>query len=98
MIKIAICDDEQTMVSGNEDVVKDSLKKCGIAFEITTYLKSSNLLADIAEDGFFYDYIIISCIFFDGDRGIAEIETVPLRFFIYLMLRGVKKQLQRVYR
>lgn len=59
MIKIAICDDEQTMVSGNEDVVKDSLKKCGIAFEITTYLKSSNLLADIAEDGFFYDLLLL---------------------------------------
>lgn len=47
---------------------------------------------------FFYDYIIISCVFFDGGRVIAEIETVPLRFLIYLMLRGVKKQLQRVYR
>ncbi len=40
---------------------------------------------------FFYDYIIISCILFDGGRVIAEIETVPLLFLIYLMLRGVKK-------
>jgi len=59
MIKVAICDDEQTMVSGNEEIVRDSLQRNGIAFEITTYLKSSNLLADIAEDGFFYDLLLL---------------------------------------
>ena len=42
MIKIAICDDEQTMVLGNEDIVKKSLQECGITYEITTYVKSSN--------------------------------------------------------
>lgn len=59
MIKIAICDDEQTMVSNNEAIVKESLQRTGIAYEITTYVKSSNLLADIAEDNFFYDLILL---------------------------------------
>ena len=59
MIKIAICDDEQTMVLGNEDIVKKCLQECGITYEITTYVKSSNLLADIAEDGFFYDLLLL---------------------------------------
>jgi len=59
MIKIAICDDEQAMVFGNEEIVKKSLQECGITYEITTYVKSSNLLADIAEDGFFYDLLLL---------------------------------------
>ncbi|MBQ2886521.1 MAG: response regulator transcription factor [Alphaproteobacteria bacterium] len=59
MIKIAICDDEERMICGNESIVKETLQECGISFDITTYLRSSNLLADIAEDGFFYDLLLL---------------------------------------
>ena len=32
---------------------------CGIGYEITAYTKSSNLLDDITDDGFFYDLILL---------------------------------------
>ncbi|HIZ22513.1 MAG TPA: LytTR family DNA-binding domain-containing protein [Candidatus Blautia faecigallinarum] len=59
MIKIAICDDEEKAVALAERIVKDSLRVCGIGYEITAYTKSSNLLDDITDDGFFYDLILL---------------------------------------
>lgn len=58
MIRIAICDDELSMVQQNEEIVKSSLQAMGIGYEIVTYTESSNLLCDIAEDQFFYDLIL----------------------------------------
>ena len=58
MIRIAICDDEQSMVQQNEEIVRNCLQNCGISFEIVTYTQSNNLLCDIAEDKFFYDLIL----------------------------------------
>ena len=55
MIRIAICDDEQSMVRQNEEIVRNSLQACGIGYEIVTYSQSTNLLCDIIEDKFFYD-------------------------------------------
>ena len=49
------------------------------------------------QDGFFYDYIIISCIFFDGGGIIAEIETVPLRFFYVPDALGCEKNSFNVF-
>lgn len=59
MVRIAICDDEKEAVALHEKVIKDSLQSCGIGYEIETYTCASNLLADIAEDGFFYDLILL---------------------------------------
>ena len=40
-------------------MVRQSLQTCGISHEIATYTQSSNLLSDIADDGFFYDLILL---------------------------------------
>lgn len=59
MVKIAICDDEKETVLLHERVVQKSLQACGIGFEVATYTNSDNLLYDIAEDGFFYDLLLL---------------------------------------
>ena len=59
MIRIAICDDEEQAVLRHEELVRSSLRDCGIGCEITTYTQSGNLLCDIADDGFFYDLILL---------------------------------------
>ncbi len=59
MIRIAICDDELSMVQQNEEIVKSSLQACGIGYELVTYTQSVNLLCDISEDNFFYDLILL---------------------------------------
>lgn len=59
MVRIAICDDEKEAVMLHEKMIKESLQSCGIAYEITTYTYSGNLLSDITEDGFFYDLILL---------------------------------------
>lgn len=59
MIHIAICDDESEMVSLHEDIIKKSLKKCNIGYEIASYSQSDNLFYDISEDHYFYDLLIL---------------------------------------
>ena len=59
LVRIAICDDEKEAVTLHEEIIKDSLQSGGIGYEITTYTYSSNLLSDIAEDGFFYDLLLL---------------------------------------
>lgn len=59
MIKIAICDDEETAAALDETTVRTCLQAQGIGHEITTYTQSRNLLCDIADDGFFYDLILL---------------------------------------
>lgn len=56
MIKIAICDDENGAVLQHEAIVKNSLQSCSIGYEIVIYTRSNNLLSDIADDNFFYDF------------------------------------------
>lgn len=59
MVRIAICDDEEKAVALHEEVVKNSLRQCGIGYEITAYTRGSNLLYDITDDHFFYDLILL---------------------------------------
>lgn len=59
MIRIAICDDEEKAVSLDEEIVKSSLQSCGIGYEIAVYTCGTNLLADITDDGFFFDLILL---------------------------------------
>ena len=42
MVQIAICDDENEAVTQHEDIVKSSLRFCGIGYEIITYTQSSH--------------------------------------------------------
>lgn len=59
MIRIAICDDEESAIALHSKIVKNSLQQCGIGYEITTYAISTNLFYDIADDNFFYDMILL---------------------------------------
>lgn len=59
MLKIAVCDDEESAVSLSEKYTRQCLEACSAAAEITCYTRSQNLLCDIAEDGFHYDLILL---------------------------------------
>lgn len=59
MLRIAICDDEEKMVSLNAEITEQCLKEAAAAGEIKTYGSSDNLLYDIAEDRFFFDLILL---------------------------------------
>lgn len=59
MIRIAICDDNNEDVIFHENIVKRSLQKCGIGYEIMAYTHSRSLLYDIIDDNFFYDLILL---------------------------------------
>lgn len=59
MLRIAICDDEEKMVSLNAEITEQCLKEAAAAGEIKTYGSSDNLLYDITEDRFFFDLILL---------------------------------------
>lgn len=59
MVYIAICDDDDNAIILHEKILKDSLQKCGIGYEITKYTQSRNLLYDIVDDDVFYDLILL---------------------------------------
>ena len=59
MLRIAICDDDSAAVQSNRQIAEDCLKQCRSAGEIAAYTRSDNLLCDIAEDGFFFDLILL---------------------------------------
>ncbi len=77
MVRIAICDDENEAVIQHEDIVKNSLKSCGIGYEIITYTQSSNLLFDITDDHFFFDLILLD-IEMPGITGMELSEKIKL--------------------
>ena len=59
MLRIAICDDEQEMVSSHKKVIEEVLRECNEMGEIVTYTVSDNLLCDVTEDQFYYDLILL---------------------------------------
>ena len=59
VIKIAICDDEESSVALHEKIVRECLQSEGIGCEIKSYTQSKNLLYDITDDAFFYDLILL---------------------------------------
>lgn len=59
MIKIAICDDEEQEVIQQKTIVERSLRQCGTGGTIAVYTQSRNLLADILEEGTFYDLLLL---------------------------------------
>ena len=77
LLRIAICDDEKEAVIQHEDIVKRSLRSCGIGYEIVTYNRSSNLLFDITDDHFFFDLILLD-IEMPGITGMELSEKIKL--------------------
>lgn len=59
MLRIAICDDDENMVQNNTVITEEVLRQCRSAGEISAYTRTSNLLCDIMEDGFFFDLILL---------------------------------------
>ena len=59
MFRIAVCDDELNMVTQHAEAVRESLRCCGCTGEVLTYTCSDNLLADITEESFFFDLILL---------------------------------------
>ena len=59
MIQLAICDDEPQAVMLHRRLAEDALQAMGAAATVTTYTASENLLADICDDGFFFDLILL---------------------------------------
>lgn len=59
MVRLAICDDEEKMVSLHLDRIRRILEENRIACETETYTRSENLLYDITEDGFYYDILLL---------------------------------------
>lgn len=59
MLRIAICDDDNSAVAIHKKIVKNCLLQCGSAGEIAAYTTSENLLYDITEDQFFFDLILL---------------------------------------
>ena len=59
MLRIAICDDEDSAVAAHKKITEACLRQCGSAGEIVTYTAGDNLLYDITEDDFFFDLILL---------------------------------------
>ncbi len=75
MLRIAVCDDEMTMVQSNTATLEAVLKELGVTSEITTYTNSRNLLYDITEDDFHYD-LLLSDIEMPGISGMELAEKI----------------------
>lgn len=59
MLRAAICDDEEDAVRQQAGAMEACLRECGCAGEIARYTRSDQLLADIEDDGFFFDLILL---------------------------------------
>lgn len=59
MLHIAVCDDDKRMLSIYERTVREGLEKCGCTGRIASYGDGTNLLADIADDGFHFDLLLL---------------------------------------
>lgn len=75
MVRIAICDDEPNAVAAHREAAEDCLRRCGCAGEIQTYTDGANLLADIADDGFCFDLILLD-IEMPGDSGMELARSI----------------------
>ena len=75
MLRIAICDDDNSAVETHKKMVETCLLQSGSAGEIAAYTASGNLLYDITEDGFFFDLILLD-IEMPGNTGMEIAEKI----------------------
>lgn len=59
MLHIAVCDDDKDAVTAHTKIVEECLRQCEARGEIAPYTDSGTLLADIADDGFCFDLILL---------------------------------------
>lgn len=59
MLRIAVCDDDESIVQTHRELVEQCLNQCGNFGSVAAYTSSSSLLYDITEDKFFYDLILL---------------------------------------
>lgn len=75
MLRIAICDDDNSAVATHKKIAETCLMQSGSAGEIASYTTSGNLLYDITEDGFFFDLILLD-IEMPGNTGMEIAEKI----------------------
>ena len=59
MLRIAVCDDDLHAVAAHADIARECLRQCGARGEIASYTDSGSLLADIVDDDFYFDLILL---------------------------------------
>lgn len=75
MLRIAICDDDNSAVVANKEITEKCLSQSGSVGRIDTYTSSDNLLYDITEDNFFFDLILLD-IEMPGNTGMEIAEKI----------------------
>ena len=75
MLRIAVCDDDTNAVMANTKITEKCLRRCGAHGEIMPYTDSKSLLADIADDGFYFDLILLD-IEMPGSSGMELAEKI----------------------
>lgn len=75
MLRIAICDDDNSVVETHKKIAETCLMQSGSAGEIIVYTTSGNLLYDITEDSFFFDLILLD-IEMPGNTGMEIAEKI----------------------
>lgn len=75
MLRIAICDDDNSAVAAHKQIAETCLMQSSSAGEIVGYTTSGNLLYDITEDGFFFDLILLD-IEMPGNTGMDIAEKI----------------------
>lgn len=75
MLRIAVCDDDQTALSTHKEIAEKCLKQCGCIGKIEVYASGSNLLCDITEDHFYFDLILLD-IEMPGNTGMEIAEKI----------------------
>lgn len=78
MLRIAVCDDEEEAVRQHAGVAEKCLRDCGCMGEIERYTRSDQLLADIEDDGYFFDLILLD-IEMPGPNGMELAERIKPR-------------------
>lgn len=59
MLRIAVCDDDLHAVTAHANIARECLRQCGARGEIAPYTDSGSLLADIVDDDFYFDLILL---------------------------------------